>query len=339
MKKLFFPFIGTLLLCPLLWAQQNSGSTPRPDGHAPIHVMGDHLHAKGEFMFSYRLMTMQMQGLLLSSSVLENGEVFTDYMAAPQNMTMNMHMLGIMYAPSDKLTLMLMGNYIANEMQLKTKMNMSFGTESIGFGDISLSGLIHLAKFNSEKIHANLGVSIPTGSLNQRGSTPMNPDTRLAYPMQLGSGTWDPFIGVTYLGQSDTTSWGLQSVFKTRLGNNSEGYALGSVWNFAGWYALQASKKLSFSGSLYYTSIGRISGKDAQLNPTMMPLFDTENSGRKQLDIGLGSNYLISEGVLKNLRFAFEVKLPLWQKVEGIQMKHNWCGMIGLQYAISPVFN
>lgn len=335
MKKLFFPFLGTLLLCPLLWAQQTEMSASRPDGHAPIHVMGDHLHAKGALMFSYRLMTMQMQGLLLSSSEVENAEVYKKYMAAPQNMAMHMHMLGMMYAPSDKLTLMLMGNYIDNDMQLETKMNMSFETQSIGFGDLSLSGLIHLAKFKRQKVHANLGVSIPTGSLNQRGSTPMNSDTRLAYPMQLGSGTWDPFVGITYLGQSDKTSWGLQSVFKTRLGNNPEGYALGNRWNLAGWYALQASKNLSFSGSLYYVSIGRISGKDAQLNPMMMPLFDTKNSGRKQLDIGLGSNYLISGGALKNLRFALEVKLPLSQRVEGIQMKHNWCGMLGLQYAFA----
>jgi hypothetical protein len=335
MKKLFFPFIGTLLLCPLLWAQQTKESASRPDGHAPIHIMGDHLHAKGELMFSYRLMTMQMQGLLLSSSAVENDAVFKDYMAAPQNMTMHMHMLGIMYAPSDKLTMMLMGNYTANDMQLETKMNMSFETQSKGFGDVSLSGLIHLAKFKRQKAHATLGVSIPTGSLNQRGSTPMNSDSRLAYPMQLGSGTWDPYVGVTYLGQSDRTSWGIQTVFKFRLGTNSEGYALGNTWNLTGWYAVKANKNLSLSGALYYTYSGRISGKDAQLNPMMMPLFDTKNSGRKQVDLGIGSNYFISEGSLKNLRFAFEVKLPLSQRIEGIQMKHNWCGMLGLQYAFA----
>ncbi|CAN0438246.1 unnamed protein product, partial [Scytosiphon promiscuus] len=29
----------------------------RVDGHAPIGAMGDHLHKKGEFMFSYRFMS------------------------------------------------------------------------------------------------------------------------------------------------------------------------------------------------------------------------------------------------------------------------------------------
>lgn len=34
----------------------------RPGGHAPIGVMGDHQHGKGELMFSYRYMTMSMHG-------------------------------------------------------------------------------------------------------------------------------------------------------------------------------------------------------------------------------------------------------------------------------------
>ena len=33
----------------------------RPDNHAPITVMGDHIHEKGELMFSYRYMHMSMK--------------------------------------------------------------------------------------------------------------------------------------------------------------------------------------------------------------------------------------------------------------------------------------
>lgn len=334
MKKIFFPVLGTLFVCATVWAQQETWTASRPDGHAPIHVMGDHMHAKGELMFSYRFMTMQMQGLLSSSSKIQDSEVFKTYMAAPKDMTMNMHMLGAMYAPSDKLTLMVMANYNDSNMQLRSKMNMPFETQSSGFGDVSFSGLIHLMTAKRQKMHAQVGVSLPTGSLNQRGSTPMNSDVRLAYPMQLGSGTWDPYVALTYLGQTDNTSWGLQSGIKTRLGENAEGYTLGNNFHVVGWYAAQASKSLSFSGSMRFTSFGSISGQDAELNPMMMPLFDAKNSGRTQLDMGLGSNYLISEGAFKNFRFAVEITWAVSQKVEGIQMKNTWCGMFGLQYAL-----
>ena len=67
MKKKLFPILGILLLVstPNL-AQDNLWNSSRPDGHAPISVMGDHLHKKGEFMLSYRFMQMRMEGNLSS---------------------------------------------------------------------------------------------------------------------------------------------------------------------------------------------------------------------------------------------------------------------------------
>ncbi len=38
------------------------GAPVRADGHAPIGVMGDHMHHKGEWMLSYRYMHMDMEG-------------------------------------------------------------------------------------------------------------------------------------------------------------------------------------------------------------------------------------------------------------------------------------
>ena len=49
----------------------NSGNKwygARPDGHAPISVMGEHTHSAGEWMASYRYMNMQMNGLYMGDS-------------------------------------------------------------------------------------------------------------------------------------------------------------------------------------------------------------------------------------------------------------------------------
>ena len=106
----------------------------RPDAYAPIGVMGDHLHHKNGFMVSVRYMTMDMEGNINGSSEASNMEIFQDYMVAPQSMTMDMIMVGVMYAPSDKLTLMLMQNFIRNDMALSNMMGMRFSTESNGMG-------------------------------------------------------------------------------------------------------------------------------------------------------------------------------------------------------------
>jgi hypothetical protein len=152
--------------------------------------------------------------------------------------------------------------------------------------------------------------------------------------MQLGSGTFDPFVGVTYLGQTDRFSWGLQSLYKFRIGENSENYSLGNRFDVIGWGAVKVSNYLSFSARIGYLNIAKINGADADLNPAMMPLFNTANSGKNKIDLGIGSNFLIPKEELKNLRFAVEVKFPISQNVNGIQMTNELIGIFGIQYTI-----
>ena len=327
--------MGLIFLCINSIKAQDLWSSGRPDGHSPISIMGDHYHHKGEVMFSYRFMHMSMESMLHSSDEIEHDAVFANYMASPQKMQMDMHMLGGMYAISDHLTLMAMANYISNKMDVRSKMGSGFTTESSGFGDISLSGLLKFVNANRQSVHGIVGVSLPVGSISEKDDTPVMEDAVLAYPMQLGSGTFDPFFGVTYLGQSNVLSWGFQPKYKFRIGENSENYTLGNRFDAVAWGAVKVSKLLSFSTSLSYYNIAEIKGSDDRLNPTMMPLFNTDNSGRSQLDVGFGSNVYIFSGSLKNLRFGAEVKLPVYQDVKGIQMKNKWTGVFGVQYSFA----
>jgi hypothetical protein len=316
------------------FAQNNLWSSARPDGHAPIRVMGDHYHQKGELMFSYRFMPMWMEGNLRGSSSISNEEIYTNHMVTPQKMVMNMHMVGAMYAPSDLLTLMVMGNYISNNMDLRNKMGVNFSTRSSGIGDVSVGGLIKLHNANQQSWHAKLGLSIPTGSIDQRDDTPMATNAPLAYPMQLGSGTWDPSVGLTYLGQSNTFSWGAQANYLFRLGENEENYSLGNKTTVNAWGAFMVSDSWSVSTGVYYTYLQSIDGADPDFNPMMMPQFNAANSGKSQLDLSLGTNFYVSEGDWKNFRFAAELSFPLVQDVTGIQMKQGLTAVLGLQYAL-----
>ena len=86
-------------------------------------------------------------------------------------MSMQMHVLHAMYAPTDWLTLMVMGMYIEKEMDHITYMGDrgttrrgSFKVKTDGIGDTSLSGLIRLHDDGIHRFHLNAGVSFPTGS-------------------------------------------------------------------------------------------------------------------------------------------------------------------------------
>ena len=95
-----------------------------PNKHAPIGVMADHMHHHGEFMFSYRYMHMLME----------------DNESSAGTMLMDMHMIGMMYAPTDNITLMLMTNYLNNDMEMNMG-NMNMTQSSQGLGDMSVTGL------------------------------------------------------------------------------------------------------------------------------------------------------------------------------------------------------
>lgn len=319
---------------PIILAQADHWTSGRPDGHAPISVMGDHYHEAGEWMFSYRFMPMSMEGLLMGSDEIDNSVVLQNHMAVPESMQMNMHMVGVMYAPADFLTLMLMGSYRSNSMDLSA-MDHPFSTSSAGVGDPSLSALFRLFNRHRQSLHGALSISVPLGSIDERSNTPMMTNAPVAYPMQIGSGTWDPAATITYLGQGTSVSWGMQGQYIVHTGNSSKGYRLGDAIKATAWGAYRASNSLSFSVGLYYSQNAKIKGANPEFNPMMMPLFDTQNSGRKQLDVGIGTNLYHLVEWLSGLRFAAEIKLPVWQSVSGIQMKNQWVGILGLQYTLS----
>lgn len=78
---------------------------------------------------------------------------------------------------------------------------------------------IHVAGHSAQRhcLHFNAGLSLPTGSIDKQDATPMGPNSKLPYPVQLGSGTYDLLPGLTYNGQDRDLSWGAQSSQRNHL--------------------------------------------------------------------------------------------------------------------------
>ena len=132
MKQQSITFLILSLFSTVLSAHPWTAS--RPDGHAPLGVMGDHMHAKGEWMASYRFMSMDMDGLRSGSNdVTVSSQLgMMKYGMVPTKMTMDMHMFGAMHAVSDKLTVMGMVNYIENDMDMKMMSGMTHSRSHTG---------------------------------------------------------------------------------------------------------------------------------------------------------------------------------------------------------------
>ncbi len=346
--------LAWLGLCVMCLAKLAIADGTRADTHAPIGVMAEHFHNKGEWMMSYRFMSMDMQGNLQGTSNISSDTIVTTeanrffgnpnmpptLRVVPIEMTMDMHMLGMMYAPSDRLTLMVMANYIEKDMDHVTYMGGmgttvlgSFNTNTTGWGDTSVSGLIRLMDRDDARVHAIVGVSLPTGSTDETGQilTPMNmqPTVRLPYPMQLGSGTYDPILGLSYSGFGDRLSWGAQWRSTFRTGDNDDGYELGDETRLTGWLSYLFSDPVSASIRLEYFDRGNVSGIDPLIMAPVQTA-DPDRQGAQRTDIAFGLN-LAGQHNLDGWRVALEYVIPVDQDLDGPQLETDSQLILGVQ--------
>ncbi|MDF1850704.1 MAG: hypothetical protein P1U85_07725 [Verrucomicrobiales bacterium] len=307
----------------------------RVDAHAPIGVMGDHTHHAGEFMASYRYMFMQMRPNFVGSSEVSAGSQLspTGFRVMPQDMQTEMHMFGLMYAPTDDLTLAFMLPQIDKSMQHLVINGTTFRTNTNGVGDFKFGGLLDIFEEGNSKMHLNLMMSAPTGSTTETGFVPpAGRVVRLPYPMQLGSGTWDLKPGITYAEQCRNYSWGAQLLGTVRLGTNDEGYSLGDDITANLWGALKLSDSLSTSLRLSATSWGDIDGRDP-LIALPVPTARPDLRGGERVDLFYGINYLFRKGPLSGHRLAVEAGIPLHQDLDGPQLGMDWMMTVGWQKA------
>lgn len=307
-------------------------------------------------MFSYRFMSMDMEGNLSGSNDISPDTIVTTVpnrffgspgqpptlRVVPLDMTMDMHMFGMMYAPSDRVTLMLMANYIEKDMNhvtyaggMGTNVLGNFQTSTSGWGDTTVAGLISIFNRDESKLHATVGVSLPTGSTDETGQilTPMNmqPTVRLPYPMQLGSGSYDPILGLTYSGYGERLAWGAQWRSTFRLQDNDKDYESGDEHRLSGWLSYLWTESTSTSLRIEHYDRSNISGQDPMIVAPVQTA-DPDRQGVSRTDIAIGINLAGQHG-LDGWRLALEYVVPIDQDLDGPQLETDSQLILGLQKA------
>ncbi len=310
----------------------------------PIGVMGAHVHHKGGMMVSYRYMRMHMDGNRDGTSRQSQADLFADgWRAAPNDMDMDMHMLGFMYAPLDNVTLMLMLPIVQKTMDLTAMMgSQDFTTKSSGLGDISATALIKVWEKGQHGAHLNLGLGFPSGSINRKDKTPKSAGENevLPYPMQAGSGSFSFLPAVTYNGHADTLSWGGQARATIRLDKNKEHYRLGNDYALTAWGGYEILEWLSGGLRLQYEQRFNITSRDSRITGAMavaaedfVPTADPKRRAGKRLELGPSVNLLTMSGPLAGVRLGVEAMFPLYRSLDGPQLETDWTLTAGVQYA------
>ena len=156
----------------------------------------------------------------------------------------------------------------------------------------------------------------------------MTPTVRLPYPMQLGSGSYDPIVGLSFSGHRTQLGWGGQWRSILRTSSNDDDYQLGDEHRVTAWLSYLFSGAISGSTRLEYFKRENISGQD----PAIMGPVQTADPARQQaerLDVALGLNFLAKSG----WRLGLEYTMPVEQRLKGPQLETDDQLMLGLQKA------
>ena len=320
----------------------------RPDGHAPLGIMTDHVHGKGEFAFTYSYENMAMKGNRVGENKVDNSEVFNTYLMAPKRMTMQMHMFMGMYSINQKLTVMGMLGYSLNNMSMDMlpgtvhnhggmvmgMTNMHMDMKTAGISDSKIYALYKLADKRRQRLILGLGLSIPTGSINERGETLLGDGQRLSYPMQLGTGTFDFLPSLTYIAQKNALAWGAYLGANVKPFTNEEGYTWGNEYVLSGWVSYKCCSFLSGSFRLEGIQSDEINGYDKSIGVLLNndPNSNANNFGGKKATTFVGVNIYNYKSALKGARILAEYGIPLYQNLNGPQMNLNSIFQVGAQY-------
>ncbi|MEK9629143.1 MAG: transporter [Nitrospinota bacterium] len=288
-------------------------------GNMPLNIFGGGIPEPHEFRFKISQMQMEMGTLrdgtddIMASSLVgpPNGTTFA---AVPKSMSMAMTMVGGAYSFSDDFAVMAMASYIRNEMDMSIFRNVGsdFTMTSDGIGDFTVLGKYRVYKDDNlvptKQVSVLFGLSLPSGAIDRhftKNTVAGQNGTILPFKMQLGSGTVDPIIGVTYQGSRDPWWWGVNTQLEAHVYENEQGYRRGHELRYDFYVMRQVHDKVVLHTQLngWYEGTynrepynGRVLGNghqngDRTNNNFLSPLFDPQNYGGHKLAVSVGAQF------------------------------------------------
>ncbi len=318
-------------------------------GHAPIGVMADHMHKKGESMISLRVSHMKMKGNSLDGNSISDSEILvidnphsnspSKLSVVPIEMSMKMLMLGGMYAPTDDVTLMFMTMFMDKSMNLNSYHAMmrnnigSFNSSSSDFSDLSFSALVNINEQDKSRWHTEIGLKFSVGNKKEKGKvlTPMNTNMEMVLPygMQSGDESISLIVGFTNLYTlSDEHTFGNQIRFFRNI--SSKEWHYGDKTYFDSWYQYSVNRNFSISSRLRLNHQQDISGFDSNIKAPVQTSI-ISNYGGFTAEVGLGFNFLTQIFPGSEDRLALEIINPVINEKNGLQMKDKTKIVFGFQ--------
>ena len=305
-------------------------------GNMPLNIPGAGTPEPHEFRIKMNLSWGRMVGLRRGTSNRSTKDTLGQYMMTQRKMDMYMSNVSVGYAFSDRFFAGIMGMYMEKDMEMIRRGGRRSSMNSQGAGDTMLmtKTLLYADDYliPTSQVSLLLGVSIPTGSIDQDDTGQILP-----YSMQLGSGTFDPFIGVLYEGSSSPFWWGANASYLARAYENYKSYNLGDEYRLDLYGMYQLRHNLVGELQIKGKYVGDIEGEAQEIeqdgdghmngNPNMAfmsNLYDPDNYGGSTVDLTTGVQWQPFRNHILNAQFS----VPLFQNLHGTQMERDFTASV-----------
>ncbi len=293
---------------------------------------------RGAWSVGYRYLFQQMKGYQVGrdrvSPVSLLGTNSNQYAIVQDEMTQELHIIEASYSPTDRLTILAGIPFIVQTTSHQRRPvpnpfvgNVEqFDVTTSGLSDVSLKLAYTAFQGDKHQILGFAGISLPTGSIDETGRTPLGANANLPYTMQLGSGTYDLDPGIAYSGRSGKWSWGAEFLYKFRLDENDADYNFGDRYTTSLYLTRRVSDWFAPSVLLTGRVWNEISGRDTRLKAAegRVPVANPALYGGERLDLLFRLNFAAPRGFFKGNRLSLEGGLPIYQDLNGPQMRADF---------------
>lgn len=196
-----------------------------------------------------------------------------------------------------------------------------------GLGDITVMGLYRPYALSengvTETLSVGLGVKTPIGSYTEMASAGY-----VHAHMQPGSGSWDPIISI--IATKMINSFLLQTDATYQLATrNPEGYRFGDSFTAGLTGKYKATENFSAAAGLTYLHVNKADDRNGKYTNLASLMDDPANTGGDSLWISPGLQW----SPFKNSLIDLKVQLPVWERVNGVQLVSTYRILAGLSYS------
>lgn len=318
-------------------------------GNMPLNIPGGGIPETYEFRLKFSPSFMYMKGLASGYSFFWNSnvrssEVFKNWMVYPEEMRMYMLMFSGGFSFTQRFfgAVMFMWERREMSLQFSRMMAQKFGSKTFSHHSQGLRDTVFIFKYllwandiliPTQQFSLLFGMSLPTGSILEKFDEHPNPDVvgkLQPYTMQLGSGTFDPKVGILYQGSSSPLWWGVNTIFTARPFKNELGYSLGHTARYDLYlmWQIRYDTVLEFqlNGIHFFGPEGENVLLKEQYEKFPSPLFDIRTLKGHKLGVTLGVQWQPFPLSILNI----QIHVPILQWTEWYQMKEvfkvavNW---------------